>query len=90
MAIGDSEKTQYLNRFAKRWLPSGANDLLEISRSLWDRESLLADLDIEYVNFDFPAEPFLRPERTFFLQEPVRLAGETVFADLGYQPVAPG
>ncbi len=87
MAIGDSEKTQYLNRFAKRWLPSRANDLLEISRSLWDRESLLADLDIEYVNFDFPAESFLRPERTFFLQEPVRLAGETVFADLGINPL---
>src|SRR5258708_20611933 len=59
MAIRHSEKTQYLNRFAKRWLPSRANDLLEISRSLWDRESLLADLDIEYVNFDFRAEPFL-------------------------------
>jgi hypothetical protein len=37
MAIGDSEKTQYLNQFSKRWLPSKTNDLLEISRSLWDR-----------------------------------------------------
>jgi hypothetical protein len=32
MAISDSKKT----------------DLLEISRSLWDRESLIADLDIEF------------------------------------------
>ncbi|MBD3272139.1 MAG: hypothetical protein GF384_06345 [Elusimicrobia bacterium] len=29
----------------------------EICRSLWDRNSLIAHLDIEYVNFDFPAEP---------------------------------
>jgi hypothetical protein len=87
MAIGDSEKTQYLNRFSKRWLPSRTNDLLEISRSLWDRESLIADLDIEYVNFDFAAEPYLQPERAFLLQEPVRLAAETLFAQFGLGPL---
>jgi hypothetical protein len=87
MAIGDSEKTQYLNRFSKRWLPSRTNDLLEISRSLWDRESLIADLDIEYVNFDFASEPYLQPERTFLLQEPVRLAAETLFAEFGLHPL---
>src|SRR5262245_32712867 len=43
----------------------------ELSRSLWDRESLIAHLDIEYVNFDFPAEPYLRPERCYDLQMPV-------------------
>jgi hypothetical protein len=87
MAIGDSEKTQYMNRFAQRWLPSRTSDVVEISRSLWDREFLIADLDIEYVNFDFPAEPFLEPERAFFLQEPVRLAAETIFADLNLKPL---
>jgi hypothetical protein len=87
VAIGDSEKTQYLNQFSKRWLPSKTNDLLEISRSLWDRESLIADLDIEYVNFDFPAEPYLQPERTFLLQEPVRLAAESLFAEFGLDPL---
>jgi hypothetical protein len=35
------------------------DDNLELARSLWDRDSLLVDLDIEYVNFDFPAEPYL-------------------------------
>jgi hypothetical protein len=43
----------------------------DIERSLWDRKFLIADLDIEYVNFDFPGEPYLDPERTFSLQNPV-------------------
>jgi len=44
---------------------------LDICRSLSDRESLIAHLDIEYVNFDFAAEAYLDPKRTFELQEPV-------------------
>ena len=44
---------------------------LEIGRSLWDGESLLADFDVEYVNFDHPAEPFIDPERIFELLQPV-------------------
>lgn len=47
---------------------------LDICRSLWDRESLIAHLDVEYVNFDFPAEAYLDPARTFELQEPVAQA----------------
>jgi hypothetical protein len=43
----------------------------EICRSLWDTEGLIADFDIEYVNFDDSAEPFVRPERVFALQQPV-------------------
>ena len=30
----------------------------EIARSLWDENALIADLDVEYVNFDRPAEAF--------------------------------
>jgi hypothetical protein len=33
--------------------------------------SLIVDLDIEYVNFDNPAEAFLEPERVFDIQAPV-------------------
>ena len=47
---------------------------LDICRSLWDRESLIAHLDVEYVNFDFAAEPYLEPARTFLMQEPVARA----------------
>ena len=44
---------------------------LEVSRSLWDRRSLLLHVDMEYVNFDYPAEPYLDPERSLELQQPV-------------------
>ncbi len=44
---------------------------LDIGRSILDCQASLAHLDIEYVNFDFPAEPYLDPERSFVLQEPV-------------------
>ena len=43
----------------------------EVARSLWDGESLLADFDVEYVNFDYPAEAFESPARVFELLEPV-------------------
>lgn len=49
---------------------------LDICRSLWDRKSLIVHLDIEYVNFDFPAEPYLNQERSFRIQQPVNLAVE--------------
>lgn len=50
---------------------------LEVSRSLWDDTSIIADFDIEYVNFDYPAEAFLAPERVFQLLEPVAKEIET-------------
>lgn len=43
----------------------------EICRSLWDHHSLIADFDIEYVNFDDGAEAFVEPERVFAIQQPV-------------------
>jgi hypothetical protein len=49
------------------WLDHGA----ELNRSLWDRESLLAHLDVEYVNFDHPAHPFVAQEQVFEMQRPV-------------------
>lgn len=48
-------------------LESGA----EIARSLWDRSSLIAHLDIEYVNFDHPLEAYQCPSRAFRAQAPV-------------------
>ena len=44
---------------------------LEVMRSLWDHGSLLFHLDVEYVNFDYPAEPYLDPERSLELQQAV-------------------
>ena len=59
----------------------------DLSRSLWDRSALIAHLDMEYVNCDFPAEPYLDPRRTFALQEPLVAAVEATLADLGIVPL---
>ena len=55
----------------------------EIARSLWDRSSLLADFDIEYVNFDDPAIAFTEPERVFELQQPIVEAIEAALTGYG-------
>lgn len=68
-------------------LPTLWENQLEISRSLWDRESLLLHLDIDYVNFDNPIKAYLDPERTFALQRPVELAVEAVLLDYGIKPL---
>jgi hypothetical protein len=60
---------------------------LEIFRSVWDRESLLADLNIEYVNFDFPSLPYIEFERTFALQEPLRCEIQRALLVYGIAPL---
>lgn len=59
----------------------------DIGRSLWDDQSLLVDLDVEYVNFDHPAEAFLNPERIFELQRPVQETIEGLLASCGITPL---
>ena len=59
----------------------------DICRSLWDRRTLIAHLDIEYVNFDFAAEAYLNPDRAFALQEPVADAIRTVLSQHGIRPL---
>ncbi len=59
----------------------------DVGRSMWDATSLIVDLDVEYVNFDFPAEPFLDPARTFSLQQPVERAVEAIFSEIGLRPL---
>lgn len=60
---------------------------LDICRSLADRDSLIAHLDIEYVNFDFPADPYLDPARAFALQEPLEMAVTRMLAHYGIEPL---
>ncbi|MHB8519473.1 MAG: hypothetical protein ACYDH9_01830 [Limisphaerales bacterium] len=59
----------------------------EISRSLWDRKALIADLAVEYVNFEAPSEPYLEPEHAFHCQRPVEWATEAVLLDYGIAPL---
>ena len=65
------------------WLNQGA----ELNRSLWDRESLITHLDIEYVNFDHPGHPYLAAEQIFELQRPVVSAVESVMKEFHLRPL---
>lgn len=59
----------------------------EVMRSLWDRRSLLFDIDIEYVNFEYPAEPYLDPERVLDLQRPLVQRLRERLLDFGIAPL---
>ena len=60
---------------------------IEICRSLWDRESLIVDLDVEYVNFDDPAQAWLELERAFELQAPVERTIQALLRGFGIVPL---
>lgn len=76
---------------ARRIPPEGLEGALarssEIERSLWDREALIAHLDLEYVNFDVPLAPYLDPARSFALQAPVVRAIQQVLLEHGLAPL---
>jgi hypothetical protein len=75
----------------KSYSPQSLNLLLEcgfeVCRSLWDRTGLIADFDIEYVNFDNLAKAFVEPERVFAIQWPVVEAIEQLLRDYGIKPL---
>ncbi|OYW31363.1 MAG: hypothetical protein B7Z47_01330 [Chthoniobacter sp. 12-60-6] len=60
---------------------------MDIARSLADAESYLLHLDVEYVNFDAPAEAFVDPWRCFALQEPVVQVIEALLLEWGIRPL---
>ena len=84
---GDTQALQLGQRHRTRDLEAFLGDGNEIVRSMWDKCSLLADFDVEYVNFDNPAEVYLNPERTFALQRPVAAAIESVLQQFGISPL---
>jgi hypothetical protein len=71
LAASDENASPPFRPYSARALNSLLDDGFEICRSLWDRDALIADFDIEYVNFDNPAEAFVDPERVFAIQQPV-------------------
>lgn len=60
---------------------------LEVDRSLWDHDSLIADIDLEYHSFDVPAAAWLTPERAFRLQQPVLDATLRILRAAGIAPL---
>ena len=59
----------------------------DLARSLADQESLIAHLDVEYVNFDSPEEAYVDPWRIFKLQEPVIHTIEEELSHYGIRPL---
>src|SRR5579863_6470587 len=68
-------------------LPEYLDAGLEVDRSLWDRDSLIVHIDLEYNNFDQPAAAWLDPERAFRLQQPVLDATLRILAEAGIAPL---
>lgn len=68
-------------------LPQCLDRGCDIARSLWDRTHLIAHLDIEYVNFDFPGEAYLNPWSTFRVQRPVIDAIQEILLEFGIVPL---
>lgn len=68
-------------------LPECFEQCTDIARSLWDRQRLIAHLDVEYVNGEFIAEAYLDPQRAFRLQIPVVRAVEKILLTFGIAPL---
>jgi hypothetical protein len=79
----DDRASPPFDAYSPRALNSLLDGGLEICRSLWDRDALIADFDIEYVNFDNPAEAFTEPERVFTIQQPVSETIERILREYG-------
>jgi len=59
----------------------------DVERSLWDRGCLVADLDIDYENFDCATELYSDPERVFGLIQPALRSAVDVLSRYGIIPM---
>lgn len=62
------------------------NKGLDIFRSNWDKKNLLGILDVEYVNFDYPGEPYYRANDTYAKLEPLYNIILEIFSEYGITP----
>lgn len=67
-------------RYSPVDLPSVLEAGHDVARSLWDRQSLLVHLDIDYMNPEHEADVFLRPERAYRILAPVAGGVRTALA----------
>ena len=85
LAGGDENAQPPFKPYSQQSLNLLLDGGLEICRSLWDREVLIADFDIEYVNFDNSAEAFTVAERILAIQQPVENVIKQLLRDYGIQ-----
>jgi hypothetical protein len=64
-------------------LPRLMADGADVARSMWDTESLIFFLELDYLDADHPAEPFLHPADAFFKLEPAYRATRQVLHTFG-------
>jgi hypothetical protein len=55
----------------------------DIARSMWDTQSLIFFLELDYLDADHPGEPFVHPADAFFKLEPVYRATRHVLHTFG-------
>ena len=87
LAASDENASPPYRPYSPRELNSLLDGGFEICRSLWDRDALIADFDIEYVNFDNPAEAFVDPERVFAIQQPVEQTIQRLLGEYRIEPL---
>jgi hypothetical protein len=87
LAASDENASPPFTPYSPRTLDSLLDHGFEICRSLWDRDALIADFDIEYVNFDNLAEAFVGPERVFDLQQPVEQTIQRLLEEYKIEPL---
>lgn len=63
------------------------NNSLDIFRSVWDLDSVLGILDIEYVNKKYPAEALFKPYEVFKKLEPVYSVTKSIFHSYNMDPL---
>lgn len=85
--VGTDGVADYTRPSSTKRLPEYLEAGLEVDRSLWDRDLMIVDIDLEYHNFDNPAIPWLDPERAFVLQKPVLDISLRILAEAGIVPL---
>lgn len=87
IAICDSENPSQMEVYSKEALERLLEQRAPLARSLDDSESVIAHLDIEYVDFDDPAAAFVDPWKAFQYQEPVVAVVEELLVSWGIRPL---
>jgi hypothetical protein len=85
LAVGTDHTPGWRERRAIETLPDWLKEDVELNRSLWDRDSLVLHLDVEYVNSDNPAFVYAYPERAFRAQEPIVAAIKELLRKFGIE-----
>src|ERR1019366_6446878 len=85
--VGTDGRSGYSLPSPPSLLPEYLESGMDVERSLWDRDSLIVDIDLEYENFDSPVAAWLDPERAFGLQVPVLDATLRILGHAGLDPL---